>query len=156
MAKREYDKEGHYRSERHRLEPDDRIKAMTMSALESAVESQTRASMDARGNPDYLGALRTELMTRRRSGQVGPSDLESEWAERALQRMRGRTIVGARYLDNAEAEQMGWSQRPLVLLLDDGTLVLAGRDAEMNDAGALYIKLETGYEVIPALPTRRP
>jgi len=44
------------------------VKAMTTSALEAAVESQTRASMDGLGNPGYLGVLRTELMSRRAAG----------------------------------------------------------------------------------------
>jgi hypothetical protein len=37
---------------------------------------------------------------------------------------------------------MGWARRPLVIELDDGTLMFASRDDEGNDGGALFGQVE--------------
>jgi hypothetical protein len=38
----------------------------------------------------------------------------------------------------AEAREMGWHHRPLVLVMDDGTLLFPSSDDAGNDAGALF------------------
>jgi hypothetical protein len=52
--------------------------------------------------------------------------------------LKGRTIVAARYMSKQEAEDMYWDSRPLVIHLDNGTLLFMSRDDEGNDGGALF------------------
>lgn len=63
---------------------------------------------------------------------------ENYWVEYAEKKMKGRKIVSCRYLSPEEAEQMGWSHRPVVIQLDDGTLLFPSRDDEGNNGGALF------------------
>jgi hypothetical protein len=67
--------------------------------------------------------------------------------------LRGRTIVGVRFLTSDEARDLAWSHRPLVLQLDDGTLLLPQRDAEGNGAGSLMTDSDT-LPVIGSFPVR--
>jgi len=36
------------------------------------------------------------------------------------------------------AEQMGWYSRPIVIHLDDGSMIFPSQDDEGNDGGALF------------------
>jgi hypothetical protein len=49
-------------------------------------------------------------------------------------------------------EMMGWYNKCVVIVLDDGTLVYPSKDDEGNDAGALfYQKDDTDDYVLPVL-----
>jgi hypothetical protein len=50
----------------------------------------------------------------------------------------GRKIIAVSYLTVEEARGMGWTRRPLVITLDDGTNVFSSCDDEGNDGGALF------------------
>ena len=63
---------------------------------------------------------------------------EKHWAKVAEAALVGRTIVGVRYLDQDEADRLGWYSRSVIFELDNGTLVWPSRDDEGNDAGALF------------------
>ena len=70
----------------------------------------------------------------------------------ARQRLLGRRIVEARYLNAEECRRLMWDRTSVVLLLDDGTTVYAARDGEGNDAGALHGVAGSGAEfVLPEL-----
>lgn len=73
------------------------------------------------------------------------------WTEIAREQLLGRKIVRVRYLTPAEAEDLGWFSRPLVIHLDDGNLVFASADDEGNDGGALF----TNNDKNPVLPVLR-
>lgn len=64
-------------------------------------------------------------------------DVDKHWNEQA-QKFIGRKIVRARYMTHHEASEQGWNYRPLVLILDDGTIIWPSRDDEGNEAGALF------------------
>ena len=64
--------------------------------------------------------------------------LDNRWNKEAARHLLGRTIKGVRYMTAAEAEQMGWDNRPVVLELDNGALFWPSRDDEGNDGGALF------------------
>lgn len=67
-----------------------------------------------------------------------PDSIENKWTNIANKMLVGRKIVGTRYLTKAEKESLGWHSRPIVLILDDGTLIFPATDDEGNDGGALF------------------
>jgi hypothetical protein len=71
-----------------------------------------------------------------------------KWNARAHKALTGRKIVGARYMTSEEQKSAGWDQRALVVVLDDGTFLMASSDEEGNEAGTLY---HDGKDVFPAL-----
>jgi len=77
---------------------------------------------------------------------------ENYWAKKAQSVLVGRTIVAARYLNNDEAERLGWSSRSVVFELDNGDLVYPSRDDEGNDAGALFTT-NSKADTLPVLST---
>ena len=60
------------------------------------------------------------------------------WASYGNKHLRGRTIVGVRWLSSKECEDMGWYSRPIVIHLDDGSMIFPSQDDEGNDGGALF------------------
>jgi hypothetical protein len=50
----------------------------------------------------------------------------------------GRKIKAVRYLFEDEADGLGWSNRSIIIELDNGVLVWPSQDDEGNDAGALF------------------
>jgi len=65
-------------------------------------------------------------------------DIEKRWTEHARKHFVGRKIVGARYLSQEEADDMGWYKRPIVLQLDNGSLFYPSMDDEGNNGGTLF------------------
>ena len=51
----------------------------------------------------------------------------------------GRTITAVRYMTQDELDDLDWRGPVPILILDDGTEILAARDDEGNDAGRLWI-----------------
>lgn len=75
-------------------------------------------------------------------------NLDARWTEIARRLLLGRRIVAVGYMPPPEAAAHGWSQRGLVLTLDDGTVVYPTMDAEGNGPGVLF----TTNEENPVLP----
>lgn len=65
--------------------------------------------------------------------------LRQEWTAR-LQPLKGRTIVGVRYMDEKDMANCGWDRSAVILVLDDGTIMWPSADDEGNGPGALYIQ----------------
>lgn len=63
---------------------------------------------------------------------------EKKWTQFATTHLVGRKISSARYLTPDEADGLGWSQRCVVLTLDDGTMLYPSSDDEGNEAGTLF------------------
>ena len=81
------------------------------------------------------------------------STTKAAWLAK-LKPLIGRTIVAVRYLDEDECQAMFIHHTPVVLQLDDGTLLWPMADPEGNDAGALFIqppKTSTLPECAPCL-----
>ncbi len=77
---------------------------------------------------------------------------KTDWTKVAKDRLEGRTIVDVRYLSKKETENMGWYQRPVVMQLDDGSMIFPSQDDEGNDAGTLFGQSGKGEEwVFPVL-----
>jgi len=60
------------------------------------------------------------------------------WNNYGKKHLVGRKIKGVRWLTDKEAEQMGWYSRPIVIHLDDGSMIFPSQDDEGNDGGALF------------------
>jgi|TARA_B100001094_G_C17739941_1_gene580710 hypothetical protein len=65
--------------------------------------------------------------------------------------LKGRKIDSCRYVTRAEADDMGWYKRPLVIVFTDGSYLMLQCDDEGNDGGAAlfeYPPKEDKYEII--------
>ena len=76
-------------------------------------------------------------------------EMEAKWTAHAAQGLVGKTITSIAYMTQQEADEMGWSSRPLKITLDDGTSFYAQSDDEGNNGGALFH--EDGLDVFPTL-----
>ena len=63
----------------------------------------------------------------------------------------GKKIVKCRYMSEKEMENSLWNNRPICLLLDDGTWIIPQRDDEGNDGGSLYVTKFDKAEVLPVI-----
>lgn len=73
------------------------------------------------------------------------------WHMLAARVLKGRTIVDVFYMSAAEADELGWQGRALVLTLDDGSQLIPQADDEGNDAGAMTWANAQRYELLPVL-----
>ena len=69
------------------------------------------------------------------------------WTDYGKKHLVGRKIVGVRWLSEKECEAMDWHSRPIVLHLDDGTIVFPSMDDEGNDGGVLFGQGPGGEEL---------
>jgi hypothetical protein len=80
------------------------------------------------------------------------NEIENHWTDYAKKALVGRKIVKVRYLSDGEMEHMGWHHKPIVLHLDDDTLLFPSADDEGNDGGAIFFcNHETSDGVIPVI-----
>jgi hypothetical protein len=80
---------------------------------------------------------------------------KARWAK-AFQPLVGRRIAAVRWLGDDEVEELGWTEAPIALQLDDGTLLWPSQDDEGNGAGALFVQGEKLPEVAPVIWGARP
>ena len=81
---------------------------------------------------------------------MSPGDLDMKWNAVARALLVGRRIVEVGYMTREEADGLGWSRRPVVLTLDDGTTIYPSSDDEGNDGGSLFTS-DKGNPVLPVL-----
>lgn len=79
--------------------------------------------------------LKTKIMSDK---MLYKTEIIDFWTKTAKKVMEGKKIVEVRYLNDKEMDMMGWTQRPVGFLLDDGTWVIATRDDEGNNGGVLF------------------
>jgi hypothetical protein len=63
---------------------------------------------------------------------------ETKWTQYGEKHLVGRKIVAVRYLTRDEAEALGWNERSVVLVLDNGAALYPSADDEGNGPGALF------------------
>jgi len=73
------------------------------------------------------------------------------WENIAIKQLVGRKIVNVRYMNDAEAEEYGWYNRPVINILDEGNIIFPSADDEGNDGGAIF----TNDDKQPVLPVLR-
>lgn len=77
--------------------------------------------------------------------------MDERWSKTATRILVGKRIKAAFYMNQSEAEEQGWTHRPLIIELDDGTFLFPASDDEGNDGGALF----TTNGETPVLPVLR-
>jgi hypothetical protein len=78
--------------------------------------------------------------------RVEDNEREIALTKHASKYLKGRTIVNVRYMTLEEKELLNWLFRPVVLELDNGTILYPVEDDEGNDGGAVFantVKEET-------------
>lgn len=78
---------------------------------------------------------------RREDTTIWPQIVSAAWNKKA-QSLIGRRIVDARFMSEEDADGAGFAQRPIIIALDDGTLLVPQSDDEGNDGGALSVMAE--------------
>tara|TARA_Y100001958_G_scaffold156680_2_gene149901 strand:+ start:579 stop:836 length:258 start_codon:yes stop_codon:yes gene_type:complete len=76
------------------------------------------------------------------------------WNKIATEKLKGRKILKVRYMKKEEADNWGFMSQPLVLFLDDQSILVPQRDDEGNDAGAL-VKVHNNGTAETILPVLR-
>ena len=61
------------------------------------------------------------------------------WKKTSEKWLVGKKIVKCRYMSEEEMKATMWYNRPLCILLDDGTWIIPQADDEGNDGGSLYV-----------------
>jgi hypothetical protein len=77
--------------------------------------------------------------------------LRTKWAADAEALLVGRTVVGVRWMTDDEVRDFGWYASAPIIFFDDETYLIAKRDDEGNDAGALA----TSSDDLPTMPVIR-
>ena len=77
---------------------------------------------------------------------------ERKVIDAAQQALVGRTVVRVRYMQPAETEALGWFNRGVVLVFDDGTAAYTACDEEGNDAGVLMVQTKRGELCLGRFP----
>ncbi len=77
------------------------------------------------------------------------TEVFEKWTKKSKEVLEGKTIVEVRYMNDQEMEDIGWSSRPIVFFLNDGTYCTLSQDEEGNDGGVLF------YNENGILPTIR-
>ena len=75
------------------------------------------------------------------------------WTKTAMKWLVGKKIVACRYMTPEEIDEAMWNDRPICLLLDDGTWIIPQSDDEGNDGGSLYVTNEAKEknEILPVI-----
>ena len=86
------------------------------------------------------------------STQKTKIDIKDYWLDKAAKVLVGRKIQSINYLSKKESDDIGWFHRPIVITLDDGTIMFPVSDDEGNDGGAIhYNKKGDDNYVIPVI-----
>ena len=71
-----------------------------------------------------------------------------DWSGDATKIFKGKVIKRIEYLSDQEVKDMMWYNRAPVIVFTDGSWIMASKDDEGNDAGALFTS-NRKMEVIP-------
>ena len=72
------------------------------------------------------------------------------WEQRISKQLVGRKIVKVEWMTKKEADENYWYFQPVLLILDDGTVLCPASDDELNNAGSL-VHFGGEEEVIPVM-----
>lgn len=64
--------------------------------------------------------------------------IEKKWTDIAVKQLVGRRITGVRYMTDEERREYYWSNRALIVTLDNGQYFIPTSDPEGNNAGTLH------------------
>ena len=78
-------------------------------------------------------------------------DYTKMWNKTANDLLLGKKIIKVEYIGTEEAKNAMWDNRPVRIILEDGTNILPMCDDEGNDGGALWLGNHNLDEVLPVL-----
>lgn len=78
-------------------------------------------------------------------------EIQDHWERVACGLLLGKKITRLRYVSPKEADDMGWTSRPVAFMLETGVWIFASMDDEGNDGGAMF----TSHPDTPVLPVLR-
>ena len=78
-------------------------------------------------------------------------DLTKMWNKTANKLLLGKKIIKVEYMSSKEADKGMWYSRPVRIILDDGTRVIAQMDDEGNDGGVLWFGNKNEESLMPVL-----
>lgn len=78
---------------------------------------------------------------------------EERWTKHAEEWLVGRKIVRVQYMTDKNANEAMWYSRPIILVLDDGTIICPQSDDEGNNGGALMCETKDGKMIGKEFPT---
>ena len=61
-----------------------------------------------------------------------------DWSGDATKIFKGKTIAKIEYLSDQEVKDMMWYNRAPIIVFTDGSWIMASKDDEGNDAGAMF------------------
>jgi len=131
---------------------------MCDNLIERIYKGKYRLTTDGLKYLEDKNAFNRELREKRRARSEA---YEKQWNEKrriaelqSNDRMKwndmlvGRTIIGMRRLTDEEMEECGWTENPMMILLDNDTFILPQRDDEGNDGGVLYVQSHNACSTI--------
>jgi len=77
-------------------------------------------------------------------------EIEDHWTHEASDLLLVKKITRVRYVSPKEADDMGWTHRPVAFMLETGVWVFASMDDEGNDGGAMFTS-HPDTSVLPVL-----
>ena len=81
-----------------------------------------------------------------------PKQLWTYWSTLANNALKGKKIVGCRYLHKEETKSFHWYKASLVIELDDGSCLIAQMDDMGSDGGCIvHLHKDGSEELFPTL-----
>ena len=78
-------------------------------------------------------------------------DIKEKWESRACSMILGKKVIKVEYIPTDECKDYGWYSKPISIIFNDGTRLIAMCDDEGNSCGALH----TSFENVRCFPQLR-
>ena len=82
---------------------------------------------------------------------MSKDNISNKWEQKAQELLMGKRIIGVKYMSTDEANESMWGNRPICILLNDGTWIIPQSDDEGNDGGALGVTKDNKFDVLPVI-----
>ena len=69
--------------------------------------------------------------------KMSKQELTEYWTKRVEKFLLGQKIIKVEYMSVEDAEEMDWFNRPIQILLENGTWLTPQQDDEGNDGGSI-------------------
>ena len=69
----------------------------------------------------------------KRLDEMTNEELSKSWQTRIEKYLLGKSIIKVEYMSKKDADEQGWSKRPIQILLNNGTWLTITSDDEGND-----------------------
>ena len=94
----------------------------------------------------------TVILGTKEYDMTDPKQCWTYWSTLANTALKGKRIVGCRYLHKEEVKAFHWRKASLVIELDDGSCLIAQMDDEGNDGGVIvHLHKDGSEELFPTL-----